>query len=258
MAIDFNHEIKLFMVFDILGDTERTGPKLWKIDRQRLEDVKNHTLDLILMYRIVRDKLPVKLDEAKMLDYFISHDLPEAITGDITKFEGVSSSERKRVTDIAIKYLGDTYGDIMDFETIINGFESQVDIEAKVAKMFDTIHSSTTFMKYQSEQNVDMDKPGIIPVLRNHPFVVEKIAEGKDLADIFYEFHYAALTISDEECTRYGISRELADKILDVMRSFMQTFYLEKLNGTLLSVSSDFPKEAMIYNTNYLEDNLKR
>jgi len=178
MTLDFNQEVKLFMVFDILGDTERTGPKLWKVERSRLEDIKNHTLDLILMYRIVRDKLPIILDESKILDYFICHDLPEAITGDITKFQGVSSSERKRVTDLAIKYLSDTYGDIIDFGTIINGFEAQGDIEAKIAKMFDSIHSSTTFMKYQSEQNVDMDKPGIIPVLRNLSFVVEKIAEG--------------------------------------------------------------------------------
>jgi len=257
MTLDFNQEVKLFMVFDILGDTERTGPKLWKVERSRLEDIKNHTLDLILMYRIVRDKLPIILDESKILDYFICHDLPEAITGDITKFQGVSSSERKRVTDLAIKYLSDTYGDIIDFGTIINGFEAQGDIEAKIAKMFDSIHSSTTFMKYQSEQNVDMDKPGIIPVLRNLSFVVEKIAEGKDLADIFFEFHYAALTISDEECVRYGINREQADKILLVMRTFMQSFYNQKLRGTLLSVSFDFPKEAMIYNTS-LKGNLKR
>ena len=27
-------------IFDILGDTERTGPILWKIDRKRLEDIK--------------------------------------------------------------------------------------------------------------------------------------------------------------------------------------------------------------------------
>lgn len=259
MVIDFNHEVKLFMVFDILGDMERTGPKLWKIDRSRLEDIKNHTFDLILMYRILKDKLPIKLDENKMLDYFLCHDLPEAITGDITKFQGVSSSERKRVTDIAISYLASSYGDIIDFGTIINGFETQVDIEAKVAKMFDSIHSATTFMKYQLEQNIDMNNPEIIPVLRNLPIVVEKIAEGKDLADVFYAVHSAALTISDEECVRYGISRETADRILVVIRSFMQTFYNQKLNGALLAASSEFPKEAMIYNPNYnLDGNLKR
>ena len=35
------------------------------------------------------------LDFDKINDYILCHDLPEAITGDITKFEGVSEEERK-------------------------------------------------------------------------------------------------------------------------------------------------------------------
>ena len=30
----FEKEVKLFMIFDILGDTERTGPHLWYIKRK--------------------------------------------------------------------------------------------------------------------------------------------------------------------------------------------------------------------------------
>ena len=37
MEYNFNKEVKLFMIFDILGDTVRTGPQLWKIERERLE-----------------------------------------------------------------------------------------------------------------------------------------------------------------------------------------------------------------------------
>ena len=88
------NEVKLFMVFDILGDTERTGPLLWQIKRERLEDVKNHIFDLILITRILKKFFPPTLDYDKMIDYIICHDLPEAITGDITKFEGVPDEER--------------------------------------------------------------------------------------------------------------------------------------------------------------------
>ena len=31
MEYNFKDDVKLFMVFDILGDTERTGPHLWQI-----------------------------------------------------------------------------------------------------------------------------------------------------------------------------------------------------------------------------------
>ena len=126
----------------------------------------------------------------------------------------------------------------------------RVDLESKVVNMLDKLHSSTTFIKYQSEQDIDMDNPRIIPELRNHPFVVKKIEEGKDLADIFFEFHMMSVDITDEECKRYGISRDNADRIVNAIRAFANEMYNQKLNGTLLDAKKDFPKDAMKYNRN--------
>lgn len=178
------------------------------------------------------------------------HDLPEAITGDITKFEGVPDEEIRRVTTLAINYLSNKFGSVLDFKTIINNYEDRIDIESKVVKLIDKVHSSIAFIKYQSEQNIDMDDPRIIPELRNHPFVVKKIEEGKDLADIFFEFHMKSVNITDEECEKYSISRNDADRIVNSIRSFANEIYNQKLNGTLLDVKNDFPKDAMIYNRN--------
>ena len=250
MEYNFSKQVKLFMVFDILGDTERSGPVLWKIDRKRLEDIKDHVMDLLLIIRLLRNYLPDTLDFEKINDYIICHDLPEAITGDITRFEGVSGEEIKRVNGLAIDYLSEVYKNVMDFRTIFDNYESRVDLESKVVNMVDRVHSATTFIKYQSESNVDMDKEGILPALRNHPFVVEKINEGKDIADMFFEFHMKSVVMSDEECEKYGISREEGTRIVDVISAFANEFYKEKLNGTLLDVKDGFPKDAMIYNRN--------
>ncbi len=250
MTLNFSNEVKLFMIFDILGDTERTGPLLWHIDRKRLEDIKNHTLDLIIITRILKKHLPSYIDFDKLTEYIVCHDLPEAITGDITKFEGVSGDEINRTTNIAVNFLQENFGNIINFEQNINAFENCSDIEAKIAKMIDKIHSATTFIKYQSETNVDMDNPSIIPILRNHPFVVEKISEGKDLADIFYEFHLRSIYISDEECEKYGISRTDGDKIVEVLREFATEMYNQKCNNTLFDIYNKFPLDAMTYNRN--------
>lgn len=250
MEYNFNKDVKLFMIFDILGDTERTGPLLWQIERKRLEDVKNHILDLLLIARILKRHLPSFLNYEKIYDYIICHDLPEAITGDITKFEGIPEEEIKRVTNLAIDYLSNEFGNVIDLKTILNNYETKIDIESKVVNMIDKVHSSTTFIKYQCEQNVDMNDPRIIPELRNHPFVVKKIEEGKDLADIFFEFHMKAVNITKEECEIYSITRENADKIVNVIRSFATEIYNQKLNGTLLDIKKDFPEEAMKYNRN--------
>lgn len=248
MEYSFAKDVKLFMVFDILGDTERTGPLLWQIERKRLEDVKNHILDLLLIARILKKYFPDNIDYNKINDYIMCHDLPEAITGDITKFEGVSDEEIRRVTNLAIDYLSNRFDNVLDLRTILNNYENRVDIESKIVNMIDKVHSSTTFIKYQSEKNIDMDDPRIIPELRNHPFVVKKIEEGKDLADIFFEFHMKSVVITDEECERYSISRKDADKIVNTIRAFANEIYNQKLNGTLLDVKNDFPIDAMKYN----------
>lgn len=250
MYKNFNKEVKLFMIFDILGDTERTGPLLWHIDRKRLEDIKNHVLDLISMSIILRNYLPSYINFDKLINYIWCHDLPEAITGDITNFEGISKEEKIRVTNIAINYLQDNFSNIMDFKTYINSFENCDDIEAKIAKMLDRIHSSLTFIKYQSEQNIDMNDPRIIPELRNHPFVVKKIEEGKDLADIFYEFHIQAINITEEECKKYRISREDGNDIVETLKAFAEEMYRQKCNSSLFEVYKTFPDRAMIYNRN--------
>lgn len=250
MEYNFNKEVKLFMIFDILGDTERTGPLLWKIDRKRLEDIKNHVLDLLFMARILRKHLPTSLNFDKITDYIIYHDLPEAITGDLTKFQGISDEEIHRVTNMAIQYLSTSFGSILDLSGILYGYENRVDIESKVVHMLDKIHSATTFIKYQSEQNINMDKSEIIPNLRNHPFVVEKIEEGKDLADIFFEFHLKEVDFTVEEIEKYGINNEAANLIVNVIKEFANEMYSQKQNGTLLDVKKDFPIEAMKYNEN--------
>lgn len=250
MRYNFKDDVKLFMVFDILGDTERTGPLLWQIDRKRLEDVKNHILDLLLIARILKKYFPASLNFDKIMDYIICHDLPEAITGDITKFEGVSDEEIKRVTNLAICYLVERFNHVLDFKTILNDYESRKDIESKVVYMIDKVHSASTFIKYQSEKNIDMDDPRIISELRNHPFVVKKITEGNDLADIFYEFHMKAVNITDEECKLYGINREDANSIVNAIKSFASEMYNQKLNGSLLKVKDSFPESAMKYNRN--------
>lgn len=244
------NEVKLFMIFDILGDTKRTGPVLWCVDRERLEDIKDHILDLLLIARILKNKLDKYINYDKLYDYIICHDLPEAITGDITKFEGVSSEEIERVTGIAIDYLDNLFKDIIDIKELINDFDCGNNLEAKVARMIDKVHSATTFIKYQMEKNIDVNNPKIIKELRYIPFVDKKISEGADVADIFYEYHRQAITISDEECQKYHLNRNDANNIVMVIQGFIDEFYKEKLNNTLFSFKEKFPKEGMIYNRN--------
>lgn len=244
----FESEVKLFMLFDILGDTVRSGMIQWKIERKRLEDIKNHILDLIIIAKILERYIGEMVDMNKVIEYIIIHDLPEAITGDITKFEGISDEEIDRVNNLAIDYIVEHFGHIMDFRNLFDRYESKVDLESKVVKMIDKVHSASTFIKYQAEQDIDMNKEGIMYSLRHHPFVEKKINEGVDLADIFYEFHIKAVSFSDDELEKYNIDRITADKIVFAIKGFADELYKQKCNGNLFSIRDELPENAMVYN----------
>ena len=90
-------EVKLYELFDILGDIKRSGPIQWKIDRFRTSDIKDHIFDLIVIIKMLKPYLPAYINTEKMIDYAIVHDLTEVITGDITTFEGITKEEKKEL-----------------------------------------------------------------------------------------------------------------------------------------------------------------
>lgn len=245
MSYNFKDNVRLFMIFDILGDTLRSGPLEWAVSRKRLEDVKNHVFDLVVMYRLLERYLPSDLDGMKMIDYMIVHDLPEALTGDITKFEGVSDEERERVNNIAIDFLIRTFNDVLDFRKLLLGFESKKDIEAKIVSMLDAVSSAVTFLKYECEGDIDMNNPSIIPELK--PYIDYAKSAGIDIGDVFYEYHRKRINFTDEECKKYKIERMEANYIAEVIAGFLDEFYSQKKDASLITVSEIFPESAAVH-----------
>lgn len=245
MTYNFKDTVRTFMVFDILGDTLRSGPVIWAVNRSRIEDVKNHVLDLILMYRLLERYLPSDLNGLRIIDYMLIHDLPEAITGDITKFEGVTEEEKTKVNNMAIDFLIRTYNDVLDFKDLFFSYEEGRDIEAKIVSMLDAVSSSTTFLKYQCEGRIDLNSDKIIPTLK--PYVDLARKENCDVGDIFYNYHRKRIAFTDEEIARYRISKDEADYITEVIKSFLDEFYSQKLDGSLIKANAKFPTSATIY-----------
>ncbi len=238
-------EARYFLTYDMLGDLKRSGPVQWRVNRFRTEDVKDHTLDLIVMIRLLKPYLPSNIDLSKMIDYALFHDNEEVITGDITGFEGVSKEEKERVNKIAMDYLIKEYNSIMNIENSLEDYEDKTNIEAKIVYMLDKLCSCIPFLKYDAEQKIDMDDPNIIESLRNNPGVVKLKEQGLSLGEIFYVWHLRKVNFSEEELVKYNISRETADSIVNAIKTFMKSIvnqikYLDQ-------IVEDFPKEAMIY-----------
>ena len=240
-----NKEAKLYVLFDMLGDLVRSGSLQWKINRFRTEDVKDHVVDLILMTKLLKPYFPSYINTDKMTDYAIVHDLAEVITGDITTFEGVTKEEKERVNRLAIRYLIDEYGDVLNIENILNDYESQIDIEAKTLHMLDKVNSSIPFLKYDSENKVDMDNPEIIECLRTNPGVVKLKNEGLSLGEIFYVLHLKSVNITEDERIKYNISKDDADTITNAIKTFMEQTKSNIQHA--YAIKEEFPKEATLY-----------
>ncbi len=240
-------QIKLYEIYTILGDTVRSGPLLWKVDRKRLNDVKNHTFDLLLMTRLLKESIDYPIDFEKVEDYIFIHDLPEAITGDITAFEGVSKEIHTQVTKEAIDYLEGTFNNMLHIKENLKNYEKLIDLESKIAHMLDKAHSAIEFIHYESEKEIDANNEKIPSALRNLDFVQKAINQGQSVSDIFYHYHRSAIAFTDDELEKYMMTREDAEKITQPILSFFDSFYEQKVKGILKNNTEDFLKSATIY-----------
>lgn len=238
-------EARLYLTFDMLGDLRRSGPLQWKVDRFRTEDVKDHVFDLILMTKLIEPYMPSYIDTDKMIDYAIVHDLEEVITGDITTFEGITKEEKERVNKIAMDYLINEYKDILNINRLLTDFENKSDIEAKVLHMLDKVNSSISFLKYDSENKVDMDNPAIIECLRTNKDVLKLRSEGLSLGEIFYRWHLRSVSFTLEESLRYNISKEDENLIVTTIKSLMTSIH-DQINH-INDIVNNFPEDATKY-----------
>ena len=120
---------KLYMLYDILGDVLRTGPLLWKVERYRTEDIKDHLADLTMIILLLEKYFPANLDRFLMIKYIFVHDIEEAITGDITHFEGITKEEKERVNNLAMDYIITRFDGILDFNKLFNEYEKQITLD---------------------------------------------------------------------------------------------------------------------------------
>ncbi len=240
-------QIKLYELYNILGNTIRSGLLLWKVDSERLNDIKNHTFDLLLLARLLKESIEYPLDFNKIEDYIFVHDLPEAITGDITAFEGIEKEKRQAVTKTAIDYLEKTFGNMLHIKESLQNYENLVDIESKFVHMIDKTHSSIEFIQHDSEKRIDINNKDIIPALSELPLIKEAKRQGQSVSDIFYHFHRKAVVITDQECQKYHLSRKDAEKITKPILTFIDTFYEQMKSDVLKNNIEDFPSSATIY-----------
>ena len=142
------HLDRLLRFFHEAGELKnlmRTGWTRYEIPRP--ESVADHTYRMVLMAMALGAR--AGLDTLRLIMLCVVHDLPEALTGDITPHDGVSDEEKHKREE---KALRDLVQDIPDGDAYIElwmEYEAQETPEARMAYQIDKLEMAIQAREYQ-------------------------------------------------------------------------------------------------------------
>ncbi|MDG6221127.1 MAG: HD domain-containing protein [Candidatus Thermoplasmatota archaeon] len=139
-------DAKLLELFREAGKLKRLNRKGWEIrDIPDPESVADHSFRMAFMAMVVGERLG--LDSCKMMKMALIHDLGEARIGDITPHDRVSSSDKRRMEEEAVRsILEGLEGDYLELWL---EFEDGKSPEAKLVKDLDRLEMCLQALEYQ-------------------------------------------------------------------------------------------------------------
>lgn len=184
-----------------LKEMIRQGAKQWRVNRERLESVAEHTFGCLMLAIALESELSLSIDLGKVLEMLTIHELEEIVIGDITPLSHENKSEMKALARSAVQ---DMFRDLKSYDKLLsltdeyNAGESR---EARFCKAVDKLECVLEFKKYQDACQVSLEH--ITPEMLENARLKEYVDSGKyDLADIFFLFHQPAYK-------DFGIDEEL-------------------------------------------------
>lgn len=149
------HAINFLTLLHNLKDTKRAG---WvKKGVQGPESIADH------MYRMSMMGLICGADsetQTRCIKLAIVHDVAEAIVGDITPHDGVSSEEKYKLEADAIEKIRETLGsDVLaaqEIEQLWNEYEEGTSSAAQLVKDFDKLEMILQANEYEERQDIKL------------------------------------------------------------------------------------------------------
>jgi putative hydrolases of HD superfamily len=135
-----------------LKETDRAGWKLRGIEAP--ESVAEHTFRLALLALVLAPKSDPPLDRARCVAMALVHDLAESLVGDITPYDGVSASEKRRREEAAMRRLSDLADDaeILD---LWREYDAAATPEARFVKELDKLETVLQASEYGRREGVE-------------------------------------------------------------------------------------------------------
>ena len=171
-----------------LKDLLRSGAVQWRVNRDRMESIAEHTYGCMILAISLHSELDLDVELSRVLEMIAIHELEELSIGDITPLDKIDKETLKERARDSVCELVKNLKSGEKLIGLIDEFEKGITKEARFAKAVDKLECVLEFKKYQDLGQVCLDN--VTEEMLENKRLKEYVDEGKyDLADIFFLFH---------------------------------------------------------------------
>ena len=183
-----------------LKDMLRSGALLWKVDRERIESIAEHTFGCMILAISLYSQLKLDIDIGKVLEMLTIHELEEIAIGDITPLDKVKKEDLVDKARAAVENLVKDLEYKDELIRLTDEFNFQESEESKFAYAIDKLECVLEFKKYHDLGQASVDS--VTDEMLENERLKAYIDTGEyDIADIFFLFHLRAYE-------KYGIDED--------------------------------------------------
>jgi len=139
-----------------LEEVLRKGWLMCNVPAERIESVADHTLQLMMLASVLTKELDINLDEHKLAEMLLIHDLGEVIVGDISEVEENRNLKKSKEQD-AVKFLFNNLSEESAnyYYSLWLEMENQNTSLAKFAYLLDKIDAVIKAGIYEEQYNME-------------------------------------------------------------------------------------------------------
>lgn len=184
-----------------LKDMLRQGAVQWKVDKERLESIAEHTFGCMILAIGLKSELNINVDLDKVLEMLTIHELEELSIGDVTPLSNIDKQTLKLQARMSVSKMVKSLNLGNELLSLTDEYNEGKTPEAKFAKAVDKLECVLEFKKYQDKGQVSIKNIENPPVGNNQRLIELFANKNYDLADIFFLYHCPAFK-------DYGITEE--------------------------------------------------
>lgn len=176
-----------------LKDMLRQGAVQWRVNKDRIESIAEHTFGCMILAIALHSELKLKLDLGKTLEMLAIHELEELAVGDLTPLdmEKLDKEALKIKARNGVKEILNNLKDGNKLLELTDEFNTTSSPEARFALAVDKLECVLEFKKYQDLGQTSL--ANVTPEMLENKYLKAYVDSGKyDLADIFFLFHMPA------------------------------------------------------------------